>query len=231
MPCKTALITGANRGIGLGHARYCLQQGYRVFATARTPEESTAFDELEREYSSQFRPVALDVTSEESLADLSSLVAGESLDLVISNAGIAIDQNFSTWTAQTYLDHMHVNTIGPALLAQAVSPYMPERGKLINITSGMGSLQLNLNPEMGLDAYAMSKAALNMLTRRLASKLQPMGIIVVSLNPGWVQTSMGGLEAPDTVEEAVSKMQEVINSLTPAQSGAFLSEMGEEMPW
>ncbi len=78
---------------------------------------------------------------------------------------------------------------------------------------------------------AMSKAALNMLTRRLAEKLRPRGIIVVSMNPGWVKTDMGGENAPNTVEEAVVNMHKVFEELASEQSGAFLSDTGEEMPW
>jgi NAD(P)-dependent dehydrogenase (short-subunit alcohol dehydrogenase family) len=108
---------------------------------------------------------------------------------------------------------------------------MAEGSKLINVSSGMGSLEINVNPENGQDAYAMSKAALNMLTRRLAEKLRPKGIIVVSMSPGWVRTDMGGESAPNSVEDAVASMQTTAEALTLEQSGTFMSEKGRQIPW
>ena len=95
----------------------------------------------------------------------------------------------------------------------------------------MGSIELNINPENPLDAYAVSKCALNILSRRLAEKLRPRGITVVSMNPGWVRTDMGGHEAPTTVDEAVDEMTSTIDSINAEDTGKFLASDGSEIPW
>ena len=228
---KTVFITGTSRGLGYGHVLHCLQLGFQVIAATRDVEGSKAFTRLKQAHGKRFIPVRLDVASEESTAALGESIADHTLDMVINNAGISHEEDFGSWTAPNFVEHFRVNAIGPALVAQALVPFMAENSKLINVSSGLGSLQLNVNPVHGLDAYAMSKAALNMLTRRLAEKLRPKQVTVVSINPGWVRTAMGGEDAWSTVDDAVANMHETINSLTLEQSGAFLSETGEEVPW
>ncbi|ADE53519.1 SDR family NAD(P)-dependent oxidoreductase [Coraliomargarita akajimensis] len=228
---KTALITGADKGLGLGHANFLLAQGYRVVATSREPADSDTFQALQARHGDQFVPVRLDVLSDQSISALAATLEGETFDLVINNAGISRIHDLGEWTGDELAAHFRVNATGPALIAQVLEPQLRDGAKLINISSGMASLELNLNAAVGLDAYAMSKAALNMLSRRLAEKLRDRGIIVVALSPGWVQTAMGGAEAPATVEEAVTSMQAAIESLTLEQSGGFLCETGAVLPW
>ena len=228
---KTALITGANRGLGLGHVKYCLQQGYQVIAAARRPESVAAFEALKQEYGERFERIALDCGCAESIAGLDKVLVGRSLDLVINNAGVCHDENLGEWTTGAFEETMRVNVTGPALIAQAALPCMGEGAKLINVSSGMGSLESNINPGNGFDAYAASKAALNILTRRLAEMLRPRGVVVIAMSPGWVRTDMGGEDAPETVEHAVAKMHMALQGFTLDNSGSFVSETGESIPW
>lgn len=228
---QTMFITGANRGLGLGHVDYGLSHGYRVIATARDPGHVPAFAERQKMHGERFVPVTLDVGSEPSIEELRHRLSGTTLDLAINNAAICPDENLGNWSADAFADTLRVNVTGAALVAQAALPYMPEGAKLINVSSGMGSLELNINPGNGADAYAVSKAALNILTRRLAEKLRPRGIIVAAMNPGWVRTDMGGEGAPGTVEQAVAHMHGSIEALTLGDSGCFVSETGEAIPW
>lgn len=230
---ETVLITGANRGIGLGLAQHYLKIGCAVVATARAPEITEVFKTLEVEYGDRFIPVALEVTLEESIDEMVEALKERDvqLDLVINNAGISVEERFGEWTADHFDNHFHVNAAGPALVAQAVVPFMKAGSKLINVSSGMGSLDLNINPENGLDAYAMSKAALNMLTVRLAMKLKSNGVIVATINPGWVQTEMGGPEAPMSIDEAVRALVATIDLLKLEQTGGFYEYNGDELPW
>ena len=226
---KTILITGANRGIGRGLARHYLARGWKVLGTARAPAES--FQSLETEFPSRFFPVELDVADESSVSRLAENCAGHTLDRVVCNAGISPDENLGSWTAAVFEKSFAVNAAGPALVAQALLPLMNEGAKLVNMSSGMGSIEININPEGGLDAYAMSKAALNMLSHRLAEKLRPENITVVAMSPGWVQTEMGGPEAPTPVEEAVPVIATTIEGFSMEHSGGFFSETGEPLPW
>jgi NAD(P)-dependent dehydrogenase (short-subunit alcohol dehydrogenase family) len=228
---KTVLITGANRGLGLGFTRHYLAKGHRVFATARNPAACAEFATLRADFGERFHTLSLDLTSEASITALAAELAGIAPDIVLNNAGILFDEAFGEWTAEAFTQSMATNVTGPALVAQAVAPRMKEGSKLVNISSGLGSCGLNINPETGLDAYAASKAALNMITCRLAAKLQPYGIIVVACDPGWVRTRMGGENADLTVAESVAAITATIDDLTPDDTGSFLSRQGKAIPW
>lgn len=228
---KTALITGANRGIGQGLAKAYLEAGWTVVGAAREPDRSDVFASWCEKSGERFVPVALDVADPASISAMAARLESRKLGLVINNAGISVEEAFGEWTVDHLEHHFLVNATGPALVAQAVVPLMNEGSKLINITSGMASLELNINPQNGLDAYAMSKAALNMMTCRLADKLKSRGITVAAVSPGWVQTEMGGAEAPVTVDQAVQLLTATIDSLGPEHSGGFYAEDGGTMPW
>lgn len=224
------LITGANKGIGLGFAKYYLENGANVIATYRDSKNSQALFDLNKVYQ-QLTIIPLDVTQEKAIEELPKNLAGTKFDIIINNAGASIPQNFTQWTQQSFINSLNINLVGPALISKALSPQINANGKLIQISSGMGSLEWNINPLDDLDAYAASKAALNMLTRRIAEKLKGKNITVIALNPGWVQTDTGGMEAPMNVEEAVLLMSNVINKLSIEDSGHFFSENGDIIPW
>lgn len=228
---KAVLVTGSNRGIGLGLVRHYLQAGCRVIAAARAPEKSMELQKLETEHDIRLISVQLDVADEQSIANLANELRGMELDIVINNAGINIEENLDQWTWPAFTSCLNVNVTGPAMLAQAVIPLMKEGSSLINMSSAMGSLELNINPDNGMDIYAMSKAALNMLTRRLAAKLENRRITVISISPGWVKTDMGGAEAPVMVEDSVNEMAGVFDNLSLKQSGQFFTSNGENIPW
>ena len=228
---KTILITGSNRGIGLGLVRHYLKSGWQVFAASREPGKSGDLRALEKEHGDRLVSVKLDVASEQSIFDLALALNDLKLDIVINNAGVAMDENLGQWTSAAFSTCLAVNVTGPALIAQVLVPLMKPGSKLINMSSGLGSLDLNINPETGMDAYAMSKAALNMLTRRLAAKLESRGITVISISPGWVKTDMGGDEAPVLVEDSVNAMTGVFEGLTLEHSGRFFASHGEPTPW
>lgn len=219
--------------MGLGFVQHYLKNGWQVFATHRTLEKNEVFQKLKADYGDRYVALQLDVMSESSINEMvEHLVERKvSLNLLINNAGVSIEEDFGQWTASVFEMNLWVNSIGPALVAQALVPLMSEEAKLVNISSGMGSLELNVNPDNGLDAYAMSKAALDIMTRRLAAKLKPQGIVVVALNPGWVKTEMGGAEAPSSIDEAIDHMTEVIEGLTLEQTDRFYADNGETLPW
>ena len=227
----TTLITGANRGLGLGFANHYLEQGGRVVAATRNRAGSAALDDLRSRYGDRLEAIELDIAREASIKGLATALTGFAFDLVINNAGTLTDEAFGKWTAATFAQTFAVNTTGPALLAQALLPLMKPGSKLVNISSGLGSCGLRIDPETGLDAYAASKAALNMLTARLAAKLEEREITVVACDPGWVRTRMGGPEAELTVDQSVGAITAMIDTLTPADSGRFLSRHGEDLPW
>jgi len=126
---------------------------------------------------------------------------------------------------------LDVNATGALRVTVALLPHL-RRGaakKLVHVTSGMGSITDNTSG--GYYAYRMSKAALNMMSRSLAVDLRPEGITSVVINPGWVQTDMGGASAPTPVDESVRGILRVIDGATLADSGEFLNWKGNRYPW
>ena len=227
------LITGTDRGIGLGLVRHYLDKGESVVATSRRPEPSGELADLAKTYADRIRLMSLDVVDEDSLVRFGDAIRGEGISFktVISNAGVTVAEDFGRWTAKVFTTNFLVNTVGPALLIQAIEPSLKSGAKVVHISSGMGSIERNINPENGLDAYAVSKCGLNILSRRLAEKFKPRGIIVLSLDPGWVRTDMGGPEAPTEVSEAVQNITSTIERAGVEDTGNFLSSAGSRIPW
>lgn len=227
----TVLVTGANRGLGLGFVQHYLERGCNVIAAARNPADCTEFESLAQAHDERFSTLKLDVGNPDSITAAAAELGDIHLDLLINNAGTSTDEPFGQWTADNFAAAFAVNATGPALVAQALIPCLGQGGKLVNLSSGLASNGLYINPETGLDAYSASKSALNMITRRLAAKLETQGIIVAAFDPGWVRTRMGGQEADLSIEESIGDLAAAIDRLTPAQSGLFLSREGEELPW
>lgn len=223
---RTVLITGANRGIGLEFAKQYTDAGWHVIGTARNPETA---DELR---ATGATILELDVLDEGSIDALAESLDGQAIDLLINNAGIfprvrTIDEIDFDDYART----LAVNTIGPVRVTQALLPNVAqsEAKTIINISSGLGSIESNTN---GLfHGYRESKAALNMFSRTLGVELEPDGFIVAAVHPGWVQTDMGGANANLTPEESVSAMRETIAKLTRADTGTYWSYDGQPVPW
>lgn len=230
---RHTLITGANRGIGLGFARHHLAAGERVTACCRDPDGAAALQTLAAGSPDRLRIAQLDLTRD---ADLSALAASladarASLDRVISNAGVSHEQAFGAIDPAAVRETFDVNGVGPLLLAQALLPFIAAGGQLVHLSSGLASIESAPRSGPVYDAYAMSKAGINMLTRRLAKPLAEQGITVVAISPGWVQTDMGGANADLTVDASVSSMSRTLDALPPGQSGAYLDHDGTPLPW
>lgn len=230
---QNIFITGANRGMGLGYVELFLKKGKSVVATTKNPIEAHELISLQKKYSDRLEILELNVENEDSINQLIKLLekGKKSFSIAINNAGISIDEEFGKWTMSNFERHFRINTIGPALISQALVPFLIKGGKFIQISSGLGSLSLNINPQMPLDAYAMSKCSLHSLTIRLAEKLREKNIIVTAINPGWVKTEMGGNEAPMMVKDVVRNIANTIDNLTEKETGSFLTDMGEQIPW
>ncbi|MET0283310.1 MAG: SDR family oxidoreductase [Polyangiales bacterium] len=224
----SVLITGANRGLGLEFARQYSEAGWRVFATARA--SSAELDELLGKQP-QVSFHALDIGDESSVHALARALR-DPIDLLLNNAGMMGPQRQSIGKldAAGMLETLRINTVAPLLVADAFVDHVArsERKLMIAITSGMGSID---DTSGGYYAYRASKAALNMTFRNLALDLRNRGIIAAVINPGWVQTDMGGGGAPTPVHESIAKMRKVFDGLKPKDSGSFLDYKGGTLPW
>ena len=216
----TVLITGANRGIGLEFAHRYSSAGWDVIVTAR--HSSPELDAL------RVRVEALDLSNADAVAAFPAKIDGP-LDLFIANAGTNHPMNGDTAEdARDWQTMMMVNAIAPYVLGKALLPRMTEGGKMIAISSGMGSIG---DLGGGWVPYRTSKAALNMAWSSLALEAKPRGIACVLFSPGWVKTRMGGGGAQITAEESVGDMRALIDRLTIEDTGRFLRRNGSDIPW
>ena len=230
----TVLVTGSNRGLGLAWARQCAARGCRVIATCRDPESATNLHAL----ASQHLGVSLhrlDVTEPDQIADLAATFQDDALDLLVNNAAVYFEHwgqdpvgsiDFDAWQ-----ETFRVNTLGPMRVTEAFLPHLSrgERPLVVAISSDMGSIAGISTPRNY--AYRSSKAALNAAMHGLALELQPRGIGVLLLHPGWVRTRMGGASAATTPEESVARMLALVDGFALPMSGAFLRHDGIPLPW
>jgi NAD(P)-dependent dehydrogenase (short-subunit alcohol dehydrogenase family) len=179
-----ALVTGANRGLGLEVSRQLAARGYTVIAGARDPAAVPALP-------GDVRAVRLDVTDEDSIAAVRAELAA--LDVLVNNAAIHYDtwQRALTADLDVVREAFETNTLGPWRMALAFADLLraSRQGRLVNVSSGAGALTGMLD---GHPAYSISKAALNALTLMLAAALRRDGVLVNAVCPGWVATDMGG---------------------------------------
>ena len=223
---RTVLVTGANRGLGLEFARQYRDAGWQVIGTARNPDTAEDLKAL------GVRVMPLDVASQESVDNLAAALGDEPIDVLINNAGIFPRVGkIEEIDFDDYYRTLAVNTVGPVRVTRALLPNL-RQGKLkiiAGLSSNLGSIAEN---ERGsFYGYRESKAALNMFTKTLAAELGPEGFTCIVLTPGWVQTDMGGPNAPLQPADSIAGMKAVLDKLTPADNGTFWSYNGSQVPW
>lgn len=239
---RRALVTGANRGLGLELVRQLLAAGDAVVATARRPEDAHELGALVESAGEPAAVVGCDVAEPDVVTACGVEAAARlgSLDLLVNNAGVwsaagsgedpASVGPLAALQADALLDVLRVNTVGALLMTQACAPLLAaaDRPVVANLSSGLGSLTRNPLSNYG---YAISKTGLNMVTRQLAAELAGDGVTVVSLDPGWVRTDHGGEGGDVEPEESAAALLSVIDGLDGARSGGFFNRHGDEVPW
>jgi NAD(P)-dependent dehydrogenase (short-subunit alcohol dehydrogenase family) len=232
---KIALVTGANRGIGLEVSRQLARKGLLVILTSRNA--STGREAQENLHNEGFDTLfhTLDVTDQKSVDQVFDFVAKEfgRLDVLVNNAGILIDSSkgskneefpslFSA-SLDTVRKSLETNTYGAMRMIQKFAPLMKTNhyGRIVNLSSGMGQLS-EMNG--GWPGYRLSKTALNALTRIAADELKGTGVLVNSVCPGWVKTDMGGTEAELTVPEGADTVVWLATLPESGPSGGFFRE-------
>jgi len=232
------LITGANRGVGFEITRQYLQAGnIHIIATCRNPDTATELQALAQQHPNHLDVVQLDINDSKSIEASMQAVEGvvESLDVLINNAGINPRGETHSRLSQLESDAIeHVittNAVAPLLVTQAYRHLLKKGNnpRVVMVSSQMGSLEWTRSG--GSYAYRMSKAAMNMSVRTLASDSGMSGITVVTTHPGWVRTDMGGSGADISPQESASGLIKVISSLTSSDNGKFYKWNGEEHVW
>ena len=239
---KLALVTGANKGIGLETARQLAQQKITVLLGSRNAAKGVAAAEKLRKEGLDVRPIALDVSNPKSIQEAAKSVEQEfgRLDILVNNAGIMLDdptKKVSEQTIETWKQTFETNVFGLIATTQAFLPLLKksEAGRIVNLSSILGSNTLHGDPtsfiyDFKLPAYNVSKTAVNAWTVQLAYELRDTSIKVNAAHPGWVKTEMGGegaqLEIPDGAKTSVAL------ATLPADGPSGTSvHLGEKVPW
>lgn len=231
---QRVLVTGANRGLGLEFVRQLLTRGDRVIAACRHPGRATELTAQAAAHPGHLHVLPLDLAKPVSITELAreAAMVFDGLDLLLNNAGHMVSgERLGQLTQENLEACFRSNAAGPLLLAQALAPLLAKgrRPRIANLSSILGSL--GSTHELRSPSYSISKAALNMATMQLVHALAPEGITVVALHPGWVRTDMGGKLAPLTPAASVAGLLQVIDGLTPEQTGAFRDWQGTALPW
>ncbi len=229
---NSILITGSNRGIGLELARQYAQQGWRVHACCRHPEQATELQTF-ADNTDNIQIHELDITSPEQINLLVDSLNGEAIDILFNNAGIYGQNNasFGNTDIDKWLHTFHVNTIAPLKLTEALvnNVASSELKTIATMSSKMGSMADNGSG--GSYVYRSSKAALNAAFVSAAIDLKSRGIKIAILHPGWVKTDMGGPNAEIDTHTCVQQLMKTLDSLSLETSGSFFEIDGSIIPW
>ena len=228
---KTALVTGANKGIGFEVARELVRMGLRVFLGARNVKAGrAAAEKLRSQGEAAF--LEIDISVADSIRRAAEDLARQSdrLDVLVNNAGILLDEDKDalTITAEIFETTMRTNTLGPWLVAQAFAPLLKKSGepRIVNVSSGGG--QLEDGADGWAPGYCVSKTALNGVTVQLAAALPKFAVNCVC--PGWVRTDMGGENATRSVAEGAATIVWLATAAPHDLTGKFVKDR-KVIPW
>jgi NAD(P)-dependent dehydrogenase (short-subunit alcohol dehydrogenase family) len=200
----TALITGANRGLGLETARQLAAQGYRIILTSRDPAKGQAALEQLRAPGRDLHYHPLDITDAESVqaARAWAIRAFERVDVLVNNAAVLLDEDEPVLSVplEKVRATFETNLLGAWRMCQAFVPLMQAQGygRVVNVSSEMGQWAWLTGDT---SAYRLSKLALNGLTAMLAQAVTGSEVLINACCPGWVRTDMGGPHADLSVAE------------------------------
>jgi NAD(P)-dependent dehydrogenase (short-subunit alcohol dehydrogenase family) len=227
-----AIVTGGSRGLGLEMAAALGEAGATVVVTARRQQWLSSAEQRLSKAGITCLALQCDGSQPEQVLQVVARVVHQfgRIDVLVNNAGIG---RFGGAVTDLSAEELHryfaVNAIGPMLMVRALLPSLRAGAakKIASITSTMGSIGDNRSG--GAYGYRASKAALNMMNASLALELK--GFTCLVLNPGWVQTDMGGPSAPTPVDVSVRGLLQVIDGATPDVSGRFFNHDGNAVPW
>jgi NAD(P)-dependent dehydrogenase (short-subunit alcohol dehydrogenase family) len=235
----TILITGANRGLGLEFTRQYAADGWRVIACCRKPESADELNELAASNDSVVVE-QLDVNDFSAIDALAQKYAGQSIDVLLNNAGIIgpipiaenIErQSFGSMEYDVWAEVLRTNTFAPVKMAEAFLENVAasEQKKIVNISSTVGSITEMAIPGL---AYASSKSALNRVMTIIAGQVKERGVIVAMYCPGYVKTRMDAFGyATVDIPDSIAALRPMIADLTIEQTGSYTGHDGRTIGW
>ena len=222
----TYLVTGSNRGLGLEFARQLSARGDNVIGTVRDVAKAA------EEPGHAASLVPLELSEQASIEALPTHMGDRPIDVLINNAGVSSD---ARTLADVSMDEFHrvfaINSFAPVLVTRSLLPNLRKGSRkiVVTVSSQLGSITNNSGGSSY--AYRGSKAAVNMLSVSMHHELRGDGFTCVVVHPGWVQTDMGGPNAPLKPEESVAHLIRLIDRLTPEDGGKFFNYDGKTLPW
>lgn len=230
-----ALVTGANRGIGLALTEALLDRGWRVTATCRKPDSASDLSALAERFQARLDVESLDVEDFDAIGVLAERMTGVTIDALVNNAGVTHrDTRLGTLNYAAWRAVMEVNLLAPMRMAEAFLEHVAasEQKKIVSISSGLGSIAATTGDNY---FYRTSKAALNMAMRSVAMDLAPRGVIVAMLSPGYVDTDFtrGIMSGPPkiSVRDSGSGLADAIEALKFEDAGVFKRFNGLVLSW
>jgi len=244
MSDKVALISGANKGLGLETGRQLGKLGYTVLLGSRDALKGEVAARLLREEGIDARVVKLDVVKQSDIDAAVAMIEGEfgKLDVLVNNAGVMHEKGWTkNTTSETTMENLRAtfetNLFAVFAVTKAMLPLLKasEAGRVVNVSSILGSVSLQATKgsptySTKLFAYNASKAALNVLTISLAHELRGTKVKVNSAHPGWVKTDLGGSAAPMSVVDGAKTEVELATLGEDGPTGGFFHD-GKEIPW
>ncbi len=228
----TVVITGANRGVGFALTKLYLSKKCQVVAVSRQGESNTDLALLSKKYSTLIN-IKLDITDYAKVSEMAQHFPTDKIDILINNAGYYGPKGYSLGNTDVneWRKALEVNTIAPLKLTESLLPLIKSatHPKIVMVSSKVGSMTESTSG--GGYIYRSSKAALNSVTKSLHNDLSPLGIRCVALHPGWVQTDMGGPNALITAQESAQGLFNVIDTLSPDDSGKLITFDGKTLNW
>ena len=231
------LITGANRGIGYEVCRLLAQNGsVKVILSCRNKEDGEVKTKILAQQYGDIQFLYLDVSNYDSIVNAVSILQKivRSVDVLVNNAGIYIDSDdlnefpsFFDVSSEILELTMDTNLFGPMYLYQLLLPFFSKNFLVINVSSGMGKLNTS-DDRSGHIAYRSSKISLNAFSRSVSKENNHKQGKIISLCPGWVQSAMGGPNAPKTLSEGASEIITLINKQFTIKNGSFLYNFVEQ---
>ena len=230
---RIAIVTGANRGIGMEACRQLSQQGIITILTSRDEGKGIAAVAYLKGDGRHLIAHQLDITDLESINRLASFVSGEfgRCDILVNNAGVFLDRGQSIFEVPFEIleETLEINCYGALNMCRAFLPLMKKQkyGRIINVSSGMGMIStLGGNSA----AYRLSKVMLNAMTRIMADEVKEQNIKINTMDPGWVRTDMGGPSAPRSLEQGADTIIWLANLPADGPTGGFFGDR-QPIPW
>ncbi|NMN04722.1 MULTISPECIES: SDR family oxidoreductase [unclassified Novosphingobium] len=231
MEAGTILLAGASRGLGLAMADAFIQKGWHVIGTVRD-DGRTALHDVADAHPDQVTIERLDITVPEQLARLHAKLAGQALDILFVNAGIAsgrADETIAEVSTDEFVRVMVTNTLGVMRAVEAFEDLVRPGGVIGVMSSGQGSIANNTKGSF--EVYRASKAALNQSMRSFAARRAGDPRAMVLMAPGWIRTDMGGPNATFSIEETIPQLVATLIAQQGTPGLRFIDRHGARVPW